>query len=457
MKFTSFDVFRKLPREYTYGTATGGILSILVISLIPALIFFETWTFLSGEIQTDVVIDPNSEESLTINFNVTMLDLPCTFTEVDAYDFFGTKRLDINKDVQKSVVTGELGEQFLKYHFDEERMDLHPDEKMPRTQVPPNFEIPKLGVDNFQSTLAGNKLSFVNFYADWCHFCNEFKPTWNAFAVAVERSNLPVKVYDVNCPDEEQLCTNTMGIVAYPTLRMFHQTTALDPDFTMERTEEALMMFVEHVLEDVGEKPPTKAEEPDAMATVREHKKEGCNVAGSLMVQRVPGNFVILANSREHNFDPKILNTSHIVHHLTFGDQLTQKQLKQIPKNSRHDIDPFEKELFPSADTHTSHEHYIKLVSTFYRLGKLGASEVLGYRMTASNHAYNCEPGAPDVRFSYDMSPTAAVVTRGGRRWYEFLTNLCAIVGGVYVVFRMADGVLFSAKQVMKGRTGKKS
>jgi len=96
-------------------------------------------------------------------------------------------------------------------------------------------------------------------------------------------------------------------------------------------------------------------------------------------------------------------------------------------------------------------------VSTFYRLGRLGSSEVLGYRITASNHFYDSEPSVPDVKFSYDMSPTAAVVTRGGRRWYEFLTNLFAIIGGFYVVMELTDGLFYRAKQAIKTASGKKS
>lgn len=125
---------------------------------------------------------------------------------------------------------------------------------------------------------------------------------------------------------------------------MFHKGQALHPDFNLERTEDTLITYAEHVIEENGEQPKTKAEKPNALVTVREHEGEGCNVSGKLYVKRVPGNFVIIANSREHNFDPKTTNTSHVVHHLTFGDQLSEKQLHQIPKSARHDIDPFERE-----------------------------------------------------------------------------------------------------------------
>uniref|UniRef100_A0A7S0G3I9 Thioredoxin domain-containing protein n=2 Tax=Rhodosorus marinus TaxID=101924 RepID=A0A7S0G3I9_9RHOD len=457
VKLTSFDFFRKLPREYTYGTASGGILSILVLVIVPMLIFLETLTFLSGEIQTDIVIDPNSEENLRINFNVTMLELPCQFTEVDVYNFFGAKRLDIEKDIQKAVVTGQMGEKFLHYHYEIPRPPVENQSKAAKTSVPPGFEVKSLSQENFTKILAEDKFSFVNFHAGWCHWCRELQPVWKSFAVAAEEKNLNVNIYNVHCPDNPQLCDSEQKIAGYPTLRMFHQGTALHPDFQYLRAEDVLLKYVEKVIVDSHDGPPTRSEKPRAVAAIREHVEEGCNVAGTLYVKRVPGNFVVLANSRDHNFDPKGTNTTHVIHHLTFGDQLTPAQLKQIPKNARHDIDPFQKELFSSSAEHTSHEHYIKLVSTFYRLGKFGSSEVLGYRITASNHFYDSEPSVPDVKFSYDMSPTAAVVTRGGRRWYEFLTNLFAIIGGFYVVMELTDGLFYKAKQAIRTASGKKS
>mmetsp|Transcript_42217 Transcript_42217/g.164907 ORF Transcript_42217/g.164907 Transcript_42217/m.164907 type:complete len:394 (-) Transcript_42217:394-1575(-) len=392
VKLTSFDFFRKLPREYTYGTASGGVLSILVLLIVPMLIFFETLTFLSGEIQTDIVIDPNSEENLRINFNVTMLRLPCQFTEIDVFNFFGSKRRDIEKEIQKVVVTGQMGEKFLHYHYEVPRPAVDNPARAAKTLVPPGFQVKSLNKDNFNETLQKDKFAFVNFHAEWCHWCRELQPIWKSFAVAAEQKDMNVNIYNVHCPDNPEICGQQQKIAGYPTLRcvgfafkernvqrricrpmdywpgpttvksacqaesflsyvfhcmpprMFHQGTALHPDFQFQRTEDVLLKYVEKVIIDSHDGPPTRSEKPRAVAAVREHAEEGCNVSGTLYVKRVPGNFVVLANSRDHNFDPKGTNTTHIVHHLTFGDQLTPAQLKQIPKNARHDIDPFEKE-----------------------------------------------------------------------------------------------------------------
>ena len=34
----------------------------------------------------------------------------------------------------------------------------------------------------------------------------------------------------------------------------------------------------------------------------------------------------------------------------------------------------------------------------------------------------------------YDLSPMAVVVSSKGRRWYDFVTSVCAIVGGTFTV-----------------------
>lgn len=62
--------------------------------------------------------------------------------------------------------------------------------------------------------------------------------------------------------------------------------------------------------------------------------------------------------------------------------------------------------------------------------------------MTTSNQQYKSDPNVPEARFSYDLSPTAVVISRAGRRWYEFITSLCAIVGGTFTVFSLMDGVM---------------
>ena len=48
----------------------------------------------------------------------------------------------------------------------------------------------------------------------------------------------------------------------------------------------------------------------------------------------------------------------------------------------------------------------------------------------------------PEARFSYDISPMAVVVEKKGRKWYDFVTNLLAIVGGTFALFKLLNDSL---------------
>lgn len=77
--------------------------------------------------------------------------------------------------------------------------------------------------------------------------------------------------------------------------------------------------------------------------------------------------------------------------------------------------------------------------------------------MATSNHRYKSDPAVPEAKFSFDLSPTAVVIVQGGKRWYEFITSLCAIVGGVFTVISLFDGAVYSISKRVKGAQGKQS
>ena len=42
------------------------------------------------------------------------------------------------------------------------------------------------------------------------------------------------------------------------------------------------------------------------------------------------------------------------------------------------------------------------------------------------------------------------LVTEKSRQWYHFLTTTCAIIGGVFTVCGILDGISFSAQRMIK-------
>ena len=58
----------------------------------------------------------------------------------------------------------------------------------------------------------------------------------------------------------------------------------------------------------------------------------GCLVSGFLLVNRVPGNFHIMAYSKNHNLNTAATNLSLTVNHLSFGIPLTDDQKKRLDR-----------------------------------------------------------------------------------------------------------------------------
>ena len=61
------------------------------------------------------------------------------------------------------------------------------------------------------------------------------------------------------------------------------------------------------------------------------------------------------------------------------------------------------------------------------------------------------ENDVPEARFTYDLSPMSVTVARQPKRWYAFVTSICALIGGTFTVVGLLNGmlhVLFKAKRV---------
>ncbi len=118
LKLSAYDVFRKLPRDLTHGTTHGGVLSVLAIGLIFTVFILELSTYLTGEVETAVMLDTNSQDLLQINFKITAIRLPCEYASVDVWDYLGNNRLDLSKDIHKTMVSGPRGDKILGAYSD---------------------------------------------------------------------------------------------------------------------------------------------------------------------------------------------------------------------------------------------------------------------------------------------------------------------------------------------------
>ena len=128
--------------------------------------------------------------------------------------------------------------------------------------------------------------------------------------------HMPIGVGKVNCVTEAQLCKD-LKIMAFPTLRWYKSGEAILPDYSMDRTVDALTGYARCKLEmeqkymDWETKSGKRSDMPKPNVGASRPPHPGCQVSGHLMVNRVPGNFHIEAKSVNHNLNAAMTNLTH--------------------------------------------------------------------------------------------------------------------------------------------------
>jgi len=450
------DFFRKIPADLTEATMVGATLSITAGVFMAILFLVELWAFLSTTIETGVMLDTNAETLLRINFNITMLDLQCDYAAVDVVDVLGTNSMNVTKNVEKWQLD-ETGKRMIFQGRNREQKAIQHDAHHPEIQ-----ELHKNGVHavpldeaNFDMYLSENPYVFVNFFAPWCIWCQRLEPTWEATAEEVERLNenenesIDVDIVKVDCVANRNLC-GTQRIQAFPTLRFFKDSQQYGIDYKQDRTVSAMIDFLKQKVELEKTMEDWHPRRKQRMLEIKEHP--GCMVSGHVLVNRVPGNFHIEARSLHHNLNAAMTNLSHIVNHLSFGTPLARDLQRKVSKYPQfQSAHPLDGGSFINRDYHQAHHHYSKVVSTHFEVGGMMTKthEIIGYQMLSQSQVmhYN-EMDVPEAKFSYDLSPMAVLVSSKGRRWYDFVTSVCAIIGGTFTVVGLVDAVLY---KIIKG------
>lgn len=426
------------------------------------LFIAELWGFLSMTTVSNVIIDPVASSTLRINFNITTLDLPCEFAVIDVVDVLGTRYDNVTKNINKWQID-DAGRRRTYEGRNVGQRALNHDTHHGTIEERHADGVHATPIDDagFEMWTKNHEYTFVNFYAPWCIWCQRLEPVWEAFAEKAEREQSMVSIVSVDCVANRDLCMR-QKIQAFPTLRMFKSGEPQSPDYRDDRTVDKFINYIEEKAaldKQVHQMDPETKAMHDQRLLEEKDDHPGCLMSGFLLVNRVPGNFHIEARSINHNLNPAMANTSHVVNHLSFGNALSrnaQKRVDEVSENffdskSTHPMDDYE---YSTSKFHSSFHHYIKVVSTHLELGSryMGDNAILAYQMVQSSQMMQYdEDSVPEARFSYDISPMSVVISRQGKAWYEFITSICAIIGGTFTVISLFNSflsVLFKEKRV---------
>lgn len=240
---------------------------------------------------------------------------------------------------------------------------------------------------------------------------------------------------------------------------------------------------------------------------LHEQRREGCRVEGVLRVNKVIGNFHIApgrsfttGNYHVHDLDTYIVpgasqedqhTMSHIIHELRFGPQIPPELAGRWQWSDHHHTNPLDDTSQNTEEPAFNFMYFVKVVSTSYLplgwdasfssalhsydtaplgehgfgFGSRGSIEAHQYSVTshkrplaggndaAEGHKERVHAGGgiPGVFFNYDISPMK-VINREARpkSFTNFLTGVCAIIGGTLTVAAALDRGFYEGSMRVK-------
>ncbi|KAL6530948.1 Protein disulfide-isomerase 5-4 [Orobanche hederae] len=255
-------------------------------------------------------------------------------------------------------------------------------------------------------------------------------------------------------------------IQGYPSIRIFRKGSDVRSDhghhehesYYGDRDTESLVKTMESLVESLPTGSQHLALEDKSNGTENVKRLApstgGCRVEGFVRVKKVPGSLIVSARSDAHSFDASQMNMSHVVNHLSFGKKIMARAMSDVKNwipyiGSNHDR-LNDRSFINTRDLegNVTIEHYIQVVKTEV-ISRKGYKLIEEYEYTAHSsvaHSVNI----PVARFHLELSPMQVVITENQKSFSHFITNVCAIIGGVFTVAGIVDSILHNTIRAMK-------
>jgi thiol-disulfide isomerase/thioredoxin len=456
------DAFHLVPRDLADDKGadwTGRfIFTALGWAVIALLSVTEIMTFSTVTWTTSTEVSRDMDSAISIEFNITMPAVPCRYikigSKVNSFDLAGKFGIDdtillqplrpdgrVNPESAGAFISKEIIPLWSAHDF----LQLKDEEVQPKLLSAPDASSSDVFVStNFSDVVKLHDFTLVYFFADWCKHSAQFHPTWGQLVDSVDekmqfpdqagRNPSTVKLLRVHCADFRDMCKD-LEIVRFPTFRLYRRDGTY---VTFDKySAGSIVDFLQAVIRGDRQKEPSGP--------------GGCAVTGHLNLPRVAGSFhLTVGPSKDSTPNPDLINISHVVNHLAFGDSdanyfhaiRVQSLMKiGVPASILDHLTPLDGKEFVVKDTYDVPEHTLKVVST-----KIGAKKDF-YQITHADRTVTPtdkqrNSGMPHVRFAYDFSPLRVVLEKKSMPWYDFMTSLTAILGGTYAVLRCCGGAL---------------
>ncbi|XP_067144349.1 endoplasmic reticulum-Golgi intermediate compartment protein 2 [Centruroides vittatus] len=169
---------------------------------------------------------------------------------------------------------------------------------------------------------------------------------------------------------------------------------------------------------------------------------DACRLYGTLIVNKVAGNFHITAGKHIPHpighahlsafLTDKDYNFSHRIEMFSFGDPISGI------------FDPLEGDEKITDKNFQLYQYYLKIVPTEVYSGNHEV-KTYQYSVTEQEREINHDSGShgiPGIYFKYDMSSVKVKVIKHRSSFWHFLVRLCGIVGGIYATSGIVNNMV---------------
>ena len=195
------------------------------------------------------------------------------------------------------------------------------------------------------------------------------------------------------------------------------------------------------------------AKEYDVVA-LRNERGEGCRFSGHFEVNKVAGNFHIAPGRSYNNLGQHVhdlspfagvesFNFSHVIHKLSFGEEFPGV------------VNPLDGVTRTMDDASAGvYQYRLSVVPARYKYLGFNARVVESNDYSVTDHFRGFDvktnPGLPGLFFFYDLSPLRVEYEERRIGFFQYLSNVAAIIGGVSAVVSIVDGLVYRGQRALR-------
>eukprot|EP00440_Ansanella_granifera_P034792 gb/GFBE01037742.1/.p1 GENE.gb/GFBE01037742.1/~~gb/GFBE01037742.1/.p1 ORF type:complete len:398 (+),score=100.06 gb/GFBE01037742.1/:1-1194(+) len=373
----SFDAFARPVQEFQVKTAVGGYISIGSICLVITLFVSELRYFLTLETKDEMLVDQNQDQKyLNVVMDVTFPAAPCAMLDINLLDPKKANVMHVAHEIFKTRLS--KSGKVLGKRIRDSLLNVAqtPRELAHRVQLE-------------RKILTNHSTTHLR-----CHSCFQ--------------SHI----------DEDDCCTTCSKV---------------REEFVKRGLDERPGYVFGQCMEEAYEK-----DGPEV--------GEGCRLQVNLHVRKVPAiihigigrnyrlDLVKLQSESEKQELSQTVDFSHSIHGLSFGEDFPglvhvlngREKSNHVPPMSEH------------------YQYDVHVIPTRYQ--EDGSEEVASHQYSVTEYVKNIDvrnPGhdaaATGIWMTYDFTPFEVRVTRSRKSLWHFLTECCAILGGIFAFSGMLD------------------